>query len=268
MIIVGEKINSSIPKTGEAIKNGDFNYIEELIQLQADSGANFLDINAAVCENEDEVLFKIIDLIKSKTSIGIMADSPKSELLVKVMENIDDRPLIINSVTLNERFDEVVPILSKKIKEGKDISIVGLPLDGLPPQTAEERRVNISTLIEKFRASNIPDERIFIDIITETLATDENSGIRMLDSLLYIKKNYPNIKTICGLSNISFGLPKRVEINSSALAICIYLGLDAAILDSTNERIRCTHASAELILGKDEYCMNYIETMRSLYEKY
>jgi len=259
MLIVGEKLNSSIPKTLEAMLDGDMEYLVQLTLAQVEKGANFLDINTALCgEKEEQIMEQILEMVQAQCTCGIMLDSPNPSLIKKVIDKIKDREIIINSLTLAQRFNELVPIIKEY-----NCGIVGLPIDenGIP-ETVEKRVVNASRLIEKLCENGVNIEKIYIDVLCEAMAVQDGSAVITLKSIEEIKRLYPKVNTICGLSNISFGLPKRQTINAAFLATAIYCGLDSAIMDITNATLHSTLYAALAMAGKDEYCMDYIRANR------
>ena len=154
MIIIGEKLNSSIPKTLEAIKEEDKEYLLSLITSQENNGADYLDINTAICEEELDKMLWLIDLVMEHSQCGIMIDSPSVSVVKEAVKRAAGRKVIINSVTLIERIDELLPLIKET-----GASVVGLPMDedGIP-DTVEKRVANALRLIEKISAFGIPQK--------------------------------------------------------------------------------------------------------------
>jgi 5-methyltetrahydrofolate--homocysteine methyltransferase len=261
MIIVGEKLNSSIPKTVTAINHSDSEYLIDLIKLQEANGADFLDINTAICQ-EDELskLVWLIDLVQKNSKCGIMIDSPSPAVIKEAIKTIKDRKIIINSVTLTDRIDELLPVAKET-----GASIVGLPIDDVMlPETVEKRVANSKKLIEKITDFGIPMEHIYIDVLAEALSVGNNNALNAIDTIKMLKELFPTVKTICGLSNISFGLPKRVNINCAFLTAAVVAGLDSAIMDINLPDMKICLASSLAIAGKDDYCLDYISAIRNI----
>lgn len=261
MIIIGEKLNSSIPNTLKIMDENNEASIINLIKEQENNGAEFLDVNTAICgESESDKLIWIINLIIKNSSCGIMIDSTNSEVIKKAAEYAADRKLIINSVTLCERIDELLPLIKKT-----EAGVVALPIDkdGIP-NTVEKRTENAKRLIEKITAFGIKQEFIYLDVLAETLSTDDKNARLCLDTITEIKKIYPGVNTICGLSNISFGLPKRININIAFLSAAIVKGLDSVILDITSIPVKTALFSSLAVAGRDFYCLDYIRYIREL----
>jgi 5-methyltetrahydrofolate--homocysteine methyltransferase len=112
-------------------------------------------------------------------------------------------------------------------------------------------------------AAGIPLERIYVDPLIQPVSVDTNMGLASLGAIRKIMDNFPGVNTICGLSNISFGLPRRRIINRNFLALCISYGLSAVILDPTDNEMMTTLITVEMLLGRDEYCGNYIEAFQN-----
>lgn len=257
MIIIGEKLNSSIPSAFATMQESD-EAIVNLIKRQSDAGARYLDINTAMFEaKEAEMMKKVASLVLANSECGLMLDSPNPEVLCEVIAEFSGADIILNSVTADERIDELAPVAAKY-----GCGIVVLPMDqsGIP-ETAEGRLECAKSAIAKLTAAGVKEENIYVDAICETLATCDTNAKVSLDVIAKIKAN-TNAKTTCGLSNVSFGLPKRGVLNGAFLAIALYNGLDSAIIDPTSAEIRKSLFAGEAISARDEYCMEYINFAR------
>lgn len=255
MLIIGEKLNSSIPKTLEAFQNRDTDAVVELIKKQEGCGADYLDINTALTgAQENDTMRWAVDLVLTHSRCNIMIDSPNVEAIQEALPYVQGRKVFINSISTDDRYEPLLPVIKET-----GASVVCLPIAGREiPAKAEERLKNADLLIEKLTAAGIAANNIYIDVLAEALATQENAALTTLHTIRLIKEKYPEIQTICGLSNISFGLPKRAQLNAAFLAMALACGLDAAILDCSSPRIQDMLYAAEALLGRDEYCMEYI----------
>lgn len=257
MILIGEKLNSSIPSTFKAMKEGD-DAIISLIRLQESMGAEYLDINTAMFEGEElEVMKRVVRLAIENSSCGIVLDSPDPAVISAAAELCSGRELILNSVTADERIDELAPIAARL-----GCGVIVLPMDtqGIPEE-AGGRLECAKIAIEKLTAAGVNEENIYVDAICETLATLDTNAKTALETIKLIKSS-TNAKTTCGLSNVSFGLPKRAFINSAFVSIAIYNGLDSAIADPTSEELKRAIYASSAVSGLDEYCMEYIGFIR------
>lgn len=259
MIIVGEKLNSSIPRMYEIMKEKNTEALKQIAIDQEKAGANFLDINTAIFrEDEYDMLKYVLEVVLENTKCGIMLDSPSPVVIEKAIKLVTNREIIINSITLQDRITELLPIV-KSYKCG----VVCLPIDkdGIP-KTLEKRVGNSLKLIDILQNEGIDKKNIYIDILAETLAVDSETAVTTIKSILGLRKADAEVHIICGVSNVSFGLPKRTSINAAFLTTAIFAGLDSGIVDITNEQIQSTIYTAELVAGLDEYCMEYLGYIR------
>lgn len=260
MIIVGEKLNSSIPKINELMKERNTEALKQIAIDQQNAGANFLDINTSIFREEEyEMLKYVLEIVLENTECGIMLDSPSPAVIKEAIKLISNREIIINSITLQDRIEELLPVV-KSYNSG----IVCLPIDkdGIP-KTTEKRVENSLKLLEILKEARIEKDKIYIDVLAETLAVDNESAVTTINTISELRKTEPDVHIICGVSNVSFGLPKRTNINATFLTAAIFAGLDSGIVDITNEQIQGAIYLAELVAGKDEYCMEYLGYIRS-----
>ena len=264
MIIIGEKLNSSIPSTLEILSAKNEGAVKELAARQARAGADYLDINTGMCDNEEEMLVWTAQLaMEAAPDCGIMADSTNPAALKRLFETVEMKKVIINSVTLEEdRLKGVLPLL-----KNYDTGIVAMPLDGDGiPKTADRRVQNAGKLIGILRDEGAKDQDIYVDIVVEAAATGWDAPKEALLAARRLHEEYPDVHLLAGLSNISFGLPKRGIINQAFLACAMTTGMDAPIMDITNHAMKMHLKAAEMLLGQDEYCMNYLTAFREMEE--
>lgn len=257
MIIIGEKLNSSIPSAKAAFEKGG-DALLNLIQSQAEAGADYLDINTAmISDRERELLIDTAKKVLVNTDKGIMLDSADMSIIRDALLAVKGRDVIINSISLTK---DISPLTGLDLSS---VGVVAMPTDddGIP-DTAKKRLLNIRTLVNRLLQLGFKEENIYADILIETLAVNQQAALTALDTLKLVKAEIPEIKSICGASNISYGLPKRKNINTAFLSLAIYNGVDAIITDILNPDIRSAILATELLLGQDEYCMNYIDAMR------
>ena len=248
MILIGEKFNSSIPKTLELYKNKNEQSIINLINAQSE--ADFLDINTGLCQNETEMMNYMIDLVKSNSNSKIMLDSSNSTVLLDCAKKVQGE-FAINSITAKERLIELLPVIKEY-----NCSVIALPIEDTVPKTAKERLENAKKIIDVFDSNNMSVEKVYFDILTEPVSTNQESALVSFETLKLFKDG--GLKTVCGLSNVSFGLPKRRQINAYYLSLLMGLGLDGAICDVTDPVIVSAVKTTDMLLGNDEFCMEYV----------
>ncbi|KYH31913.1 methyltetrahydrofolate cobalamin methyltransferase [Neomoorella mulderi] len=259
MIIIGEKINGSIKRVAEAITKRDVEFIQKLAKDQEEAGANYIDVCAGTGPSiEVESLKWLIDVVQEVASIPLCLDSPSPEALAAVIPYVKKQG-IINSVS--EEGNKPQKIFPLALKYGWDVIALTINDNGIPKDA--ESRLNIArSLINKGKSYGISEDRIYIDPLVIALATDNQSMLKFIEVMHRLKEEFPQVKITCGLSNISFGLPKRKMINRHFLTIALYEGLDAAILDPLDREIMGTVLSTEVLCGRDRHCRNFISAHR------
>ena len=256
MIIIGEKLNGSIPSVAKAIAEKDADLIRERARMQAEAGATFLDVCASVEEAvEVETLKWMIDLVQEVTDTPICVDSPSARSCVAAIP-FCKRPGLINSVSLEgDKIDTIFPVIADT-----DWECVALLCDndGIPDSV--ERRMKIFFgIMEKAKQYGIAPSRLHIDPLVVTLGTDQTALTVFADCCRRIKYEYPEIHITSGLSNISFGLPVRKNINQAFMVLAMNAGMDSAIVDPTNKNMIGMIYATNALLERDESCLQYID---------
>ena len=259
MIIIGEKINGSIPSIAEAIAKRDAELIKERAIMQAEAGATYIDCCASVEENvEVETLKWMIDCIQEVTDLPICVDSPSPDVLLQVFPYCK-RPGLINSVSMEgDKVEKIFPAIADTKWE-----VIALLSDdtGIPKTAADRLRV-FDNLMEKAKQYGIAPSRIHIDPLIEMLCTSED-GIAMIEEVIStVRERYPSIHITAAVSNISFNLPVRKLVNTGFTVLAMKAGLDSAIFDPTNRDLLGVIYATEALLGLDDYCMEYISAYR------
>ena len=259
MIIIGEKINGSIPAVAEAIKNRDADEIKRRALIQANTRAYYIDCCASVPEAEEvETLKWMIDCIQEVTDVPIAVDSPSPRVLKEIFPYCK-KPGIINSVSgEGDKIDILFPAIADTKWE-----VIALCSDDTGiPKTADDRLRVFHHIMDEAKKYNIAPSRIHIDPLIEMLCTSED-GIGMVESVMQtIRSEYPSIHITGAVSNISFNLPARKLVNIGFTVLAMKAGLDSAIFDPTNRDLLGVIFATEALLGNDEYCMEYIEGFR------
>lgn len=259
MIIIGEKINSSRRQIAEAIASGDREYIQKEAKAQSDAGADYIDVNAAAfMEKEAECLRWIIEAVQEVTELPLCIDSPDPEVIGKVISLVK-RPPMINSITLEpSRLDGILPLV-----QNYKATVIGLcQTRSKMGRTAAEKVEIAGRLVEKVTSAGIGIDALYIDPLVFPVGADAHSVCATLDAIEEIMKQFQGVHTVCGLTNVSHGLPNRKLVNRTFLAEAVARGLDAAILDPSDKQILGVLRAALMLMGKDEYCMGYIKAFR------
>lgn len=259
MIIIGEKINGSIPAVAEAIANRDAEFIKNRAKAQAEAGATFIDCCASVPEAEEvETLKWMIDCIQEVTDLPIAVDSPSADV-IKEAYKFCKKEGIINSVSgEGDKVDTIFPLIA----DTKWGVICLLSDDTGIPKTAADRLKVFDYIMSKAKEYNISPDRLYIDPLVEMLCTSEDGMAMNVEVMSTIRKQYPDIHLTAAVSNISFNLPVRKLVNLGYTVLAMNAGLDSAILDPLNRDMMGVIYATEALLGLDDYCMEYIGAYR------
>lgn len=261
MFIIGERINSTRPRIQEAIKSRNASLIAREARLQADAGACFIDINCAMTSGDEvQDIDWVVSVIQSEIrDVSLCIDSPNYLAIERALKVYKAKgSLMINSITGEEaRMKKILPLA-----KAHNARLVALTMDeaGMP-DTAQARFEIAKKIFSRVRSEGFKTEFLYFDPLIRPISTEPHQAREFLKAIPLIK-SLGEVKTVCGLSNISFGLPKRSLINSVFLAMAIQSGLDAAILDPLDKAISSGIAATRALLCDDEYCADYIKEFR------
>lgn len=259
MIIVGELINASRKNIAAAIENKDAAAIQTIARDQHAHGADYIDVNAGVfVKKEANYLKWLVETVQAGVDTPCCIDSPDPKAIEAALAVHSGTPMI-NSISLEkERYEALLPIVAET-----EFKIVALCMsDKGMPQTVDERLAIADELVNNLVKKNVALENIYVDPLVQPLSTDVRFGIEFLNSIEIIMKTFPGIHTVCGLSNISYGLPERKFLNQTFMVMAIIKGLDGAIVDPLDKKMMAAIIAGEALAGKDEWCANYLAAYR------
>ena len=260
MIIVGELINSSRKRIHQAILDRDVTFIQNVAKTQADAGADYIDVNAGTfLEKEIDYLPWLVESVQATVDLPCCLDSPSPAALEKAMSVHRGVPMI-NSISLEiDRYEQMLPVVSQS-----PCKLVALCMSKTAMPTTAQARVDVAKqLIDKLGNAGIKQQDLYIDPLVQPVSVDTLMGTAVLNAIGDIRQSFNEVNIICGLSNISFGLPERRLINRYFLALAILKGLSAAIMDPTDRAIMAALKTTLMLVGKDEYCADFIEAHQS-----
>jgi 5-methyltetrahydrofolate corrinoid/iron sulfur protein methyltransferase len=258
--IIGEKINGTLYPVKKAIKERDGDFIRTLARQQADSGVDWLDIHAGTqAEKEPDDLIWLVEIVQAATQLPLCLDSTNPRALSAALKIIQQPPMINSISGATEKLEHIIPLVAEN-----NCQVIALAMDEANiPSTMEKRLSIIRDVISETRRCGISDERIYIDPLILTIATNTGSGLVSIETMIAVKTEYPNVHLTCAISNISFGLPARSLINSAFLTLAMAAGLDSAILDPLDRQLRKAILASELLLGNDRHCQKYTQAYRT-----
>lgn len=258
--IIGERINPTGKKLfKEALRNNDTGYILNQAIEQIRAGADILDVNVGLPEiDEKAMMIKAVKEIQSVTDAPLQIDSTIPEVLEAALRIYNGKP-IVNSVNGEESSLETVLPLVKKY----GASVVGLTLDknGIPPK-AEQRFAIAEKILKRAMYYGIPKEDVFIDCLTLTASAEQDAVMETLRALGRVKKEL-GLKTVLGVSNISFGLPNRPLINQNFLTMALTYGLDLPIINPNVDAMTGAVRAYKLLANIDKNSFDFIAAYNS-----
>lgn len=260
MLIVGERINTSRKAVNEAVEKRDADYIKTDVRKQAQAGAHYIDVNAGSrIGSERDDLNWLVEVIESSVEIPLALDSPDPATLREMIRKVKQKPMINSTTAEADRFEAM-----KAVIQERDCDLVALCMDerGIP-RSVDQVLENASRLVTDLTKMGIPIGNIHLDTMVQPISVDKTNGTLGLETIRRLHQEFSGIKTSCGLSNISYGLPHRPLVNRTFMTLCIGAGLTGAIVDPLNRKVMAEIIVAETLMGKDDYCLNYIKASRA-----
>ena len=260
-VIIGERINPTGKKLlKEALRNDDLDYIIKEGLAQQEKGAHILDVNVGLPEiDETSMLSRAVYDLQSVLALPLQLDSSDPSALEKAMRIYNGKPMV-NSVNGKKSSMEAVFPLVKKY--GGVVVCLCLDESGIPP-TAQGRIAIAEKIIKTAQEYGIDKKDLVVDALTMTISTDKNNAVETLNAVNYIR-NTLGIATVLGVSNISFGLPKREAINTAFFTLALENGLSAGIINPLSEAMMNAYYSFNALLGFDDNCKEYIESVTAV----
>ena len=256
-VVIGERINpTGKKKLKAALKEHDMDYILKEAIMQQDNGAHILDVNVGLPDiDEVAMMEKVVKELQSVTSLPLQIDTVDGKAMERAMRIYNGKPMI-NSVNGKQvSMDEVFPLVRKY-----GGVVVGLTIDeeGIPKDA--EGRVRVAgKIINEAAKYGIDKKDIVIDVLTMTISSEKDGAKVTLEALKRVREEF-GVRTVLGVSNISFGLPRRPIVNSYFYAMAMQNGLTAGIINPSSEDMMKAYRSYNALMGFDENCTNYIST--------
>jgi len=258
MLIIGERINSTRKRIGEAVQQGDAEFIREEARRQLDAGANMLDVNGGIAGREAELLSWLVRTVQEVTDVPLCLDSADPEALRQALPLCRQKAMI-NSITDEPaRFDSLLPLIRDY---GTKVIALCMTTSG-PPGGVDDRVEIASRLVDLLVAGGIPLDDIYVDPCVFPISSGAGYGPAVLEAVARIRASYPGGHISCGVSNVSYGLPARKLLNEVYLLMLIDRGLDTAIIDPCSDGLMARILAAEALSGRDDFCQNYLRAYR------
>ena len=255
-VVIGERINpTGKSKFKQALKDHNIDYILKEALTQQDKGAHILDVNVGLPDiDEVSMMEEVVTEIQGITNLPLQIDTVNVNALEKAMRIYNGKPMV-NSVNVKqESMDAIFPLIKKY-----GGVVVGLTLDetGIP-ETAEGRVAIAGKIIEEAKKYGIDKKDIVIDVLTLTVSSEPESARITLDALRMVREKY-GVRTVLGVSNISFGLPNRPIVNAYFYTMAMQMGLSAGIINPSSDAMMQAYYSYCALMGYDKNCQTYID---------
>lgn len=263
-IVVGERINPTGKKKLQAeLREGKLDLVREMAMQQEENGARILDINMGMNGiDEKEMMKKVIYEVSSTVDCPLCIDSSHVDVIEEALMIYPGRALI-NSISLeSEKIDKLLPLAAKY---GAMFILLPLSDEGLPKDVEEKKQI-IETIYDKAMALGMSHEDIVVDGLVATIGANPEAAKECYETIAYCKDER-KLPTICGLSNISFGLPERSYVNTAFLTMAICKGLTMAIANPSQDLLMNAAFASDMLLNRPESDIRYIEHMNRIAEK-
>ncbi len=257
-MIVGERINPTGKKAlQEELRDGNLDMVLDMAEEQAELGARILDVNMGMNGiDEREMMLRVVNELTLTVDLPLSIDSSYVDVVESALRIYPGRALI-NSISLEpEKFEKLIPVAKKY---GAMFILLPLSDKGLPKDLQEKKQI-IHTILAEAKRQGMSEEDIIVDGLVTTIGANKKAALEVLETIRYCKEEL-GLATICGLSNISFGLPERVFVNSAFLTLAIGQGLTMAIANPSQTLLVNAALATDLLLNKEDADLHYINSV-------
>ncbi len=258
--IIGERINMTRSAIRTKVLERDEAFIRKEAQRQVEAGATHIDVNAGGDPSREVGdMVWLTGVVADEVDCPLSFDSTNPDALRKGLAICNRPGTLVNSITMEkERIEKILPL----VKEF-NTSVICLTMNdnGMPEDYDGRIRIT-DDIVTLMHQHDITIDRVFFDHLVRPASTNPGQAKHILDTIRYTKETYPEAHIALGLSNVSFGIPKRNNLNRAFLAMLIAVGCDGAIVDPTEHEMTIMLCSARAVLGIDEYCIEYLTKMR------
>lgn len=266
MLVIGERINATSKTISAAIINKNAEFIKDIALKQIEGGANMLDVNAGMgstIADEIENLCWLVETIREVTPVPLCIDSTNVDAIkkaIKLLPEQEKSSVMLNSVSgENKKLRIMLPLITEY-----NCSVIALCMDDNEiPETVDKRVKTAENLINILAGEGLDKEKIYVDPLVFPISVNNKNAKITLEVLRVLKNNFPDVKTVCGLSNVSYGLPFRPLLNRVFLSMCVLAELDAVIADTLDKKLMSVFNASVTLAGKDEFCSKFLNAFRA-----
>lgn len=260
MQIIAERINATRSSIAKAIEDRDADHIAEETRKQDEAGAHWIDVNAGSDPDKElENLKWLVGVVQDNTDLPLCVDSSTANVFETILPLLENDDTMINSVNgEDEKIENILPVAAEH-----NTRLVALTMGkGGLPKSVDERLSIVEKILDAAADKGLDADHVYFDPCIQPVSTSQDQARQVVESVQAIKEKFPEAKTTCGLSNVSYGLPYRNVLNRTFLSFLLQAGLDSAIIDPTEPDMVATVLAAEVLSGNDQMCMNYITAQR------
>jgi len=259
--VIAERINMTRKRIRAEVRSRNADFLAREARRQQEAGATHIDVNAGGDPSREvEDMGWLAQVVAASTQVPICFDSSSPEALRAGLETCNRPGTIINSITAeSERVEKVLPLVEEF---GTGVICLTMDDSGMPHDLEGRLRItrDIAALLE---GRGIGIERAYFDHLVRPASTNPGQAPLVLKAIAATKAEFPEAHICLGLSNISFGVPARNNLNRAWLAMLVAAGADGAIIDPCEEGMMNTLCSSRALLGLDDYCMDYLTAYRA-----
>ena len=255
-LVIGERINPTGKKElQKQLREGSMDLVASMAQEQVENGADILDINMGMNGiDEKEMMLEAVETVSGFVDVPLCIDSSHPEVIEAALRRYPGRALI-NSISLEKKKMETLLAAAKKY--GAMFVLLPLSEKGLPKDIEEKKEI-IRLILERAKQYGLSRENILVDGLVNTVGANKEAALQALETIRYCREEL-GVATMCGLSNISFGLPERQFVNAAFLAFAIQAGITAAIVNPSQELLMNMAYASDLLCGKEGADVRYID---------
>ena len=263
MLIIGEKINASNNHVADAISRRDEEFLVNLAKSQTLAGADFIDVNAGSGHGSLQAATSdikwLVGIIQAAIEQPLSIDSDSPDVIEAALKEYNGERLIINSITAEPaRLESIGPLVAERQAW---VIALAMGTSGIPA-CVEERLNACERIMSYLIGLGIKADQVLFDPLVLPIAVDTSQGFVTLKTIEQIKSRYPDSRVVMGLSNISYGLPKRKLVNRAFLLMAACAGVDAVIVDPLDSKAMSLIKIADMLAGKDSSCRAYLRAHR------
>lgn len=260
MLIVGELINTSRKIIKANVEKRNSEYICDIARRQAEAGASYLDVNCSdMLGEEPEVMRWLIENIQEAVDVPLCIDSPNPEVMEAGLSLVKNGQPMVNSISGEKnRYQAMLPMV---VKYRAKVIALCLGDRGIP-KTAEDRLLVARELTKSLVESGVTEDDIYLDPLILPVSVADSAGLEVLGTIKLVRQEFPGVHLICGLSNISYGLPNRRMLNRVFMIQTMAAEMDAYILDPLDRTLMGYLYASQALLGQDPFCAHYLAAHR------